>query len=255
MVSKKILSLDRAVTFLESLEETIISKLIDRIQFCLNPSVYESGKSGFSGESSSLFELRMRYQEETDALFGRYTVPEERPYNTGLPAPQRSMNAANSPFKIADFNTVNLTPKIIQAYLELLPRICSAGSDGEYLSAVGSDIYAIQTIATRIHYGSFYVAECKYTTSPDTYRKMIDAKDTASIEAALTRPEVEQRNIARVMQKTERLQNLNNPDFSEKKQNGLRIILSSEEVGNFYRDVIMPLTREGEVRYLMNRQR
>ena len=69
---------------LEGLEETIITKLIDRAQFKANLVAYEAGKSGFDGaENESLFDLRLRYHEEMDAYFGRFCVPEERPFTPG----------------------------------------------------------------------------------------------------------------------------------------------------------------------------
>jgi chorismate mutase len=80
------LSLNRIAAQLEGLEETIIHKLLDRAQFLSNDVVYRVGESGFEGEPhQSLFTLRLRYQEEMDAVFGRFCVPEERPYTQGLP--------------------------------------------------------------------------------------------------------------------------------------------------------------------------
>ena len=45
---------------LEGLEETIISKLIDRAQFHVNKIIYNPGASGFAGDTeASLFQIRL----------------------------------------------------------------------------------------------------------------------------------------------------------------------------------------------------
>ena len=87
-------SLDLALiaAYLEGLEETIIHRLIDRAQFKANPRAYEAGRSGFSdAHGESLYDLRLRFHEEMDAAFGRFKVPEERPYHRDLGEPRRSV--------------------------------------------------------------------------------------------------------------------------------------------------------------------
>ena len=84
------LNLSTIAAQLEGLEETIIQKLIDRAQFAANAAAYRPGESGFaSAGDKSLFDLRLRYQEEMDAAFGRFKVPEERPFHSDLPDPHR----------------------------------------------------------------------------------------------------------------------------------------------------------------------
>lgn len=248
MADAKTPDLSEIASILEGLEETIIQKLIDRVQFRLNASVYEPGRSGFENEpNSSLFYLRLRCQEEMDSLFGRFKVPEERPYHKKLPPARRSYTPGDSPLKIADYDLVNLTPRVIDSYLDLVPRICRNGYDGHYGSSAEHDVYAAQAIARRIHYGSFYVAESKYRADPKHYREMIEAEDRQGIMLALTRPEVELKIIRRVAEKVEKLQDTGSTR--------IRTPLPPEPVSEFYRDVIMPLTKEGEVLYLMNRRR
>jgi chorismate mutase len=141
---------------------------------------------------------------------------------------------------------VNLTPEIVDAYRDLVPKICRPGSDGNYGSSVEYDIFAVQALSRRIHYGSFYVAERKYRDEPDHYRNLIEKKDTVAVMSALTRPEVEEAIIRRVREKAETLQGYKSPS---------RVYLEPGAVSDFYRDIIMPLTRKGEVMYLMNRRR
>jgi chorismate mutase len=250
--------LKEAAAVLESLEEAIIRKLIDRVQFRLNARIYEPGKSGFPNEySASLFDVRLRYQEEMDSLFGRYTVPEERPCNRDLPPPRRNYGTPETGLRIDSFDLVNLMPQILRAYLALIPRICQPGSDGQYGSSVEHDVYALQTLGRRIHYGSFYVAECKYQADPGSYRDMIEAGNKAAIMSALTRPEVEANVIRRAREKAEQIQN-SDPRTGivpPPGGNGPRTILPPGAVSDFYRDTIIPLTKEGEILYLMNRRR
>lgn len=231
---------------LEALEETIISKLIERAQFRLNAPIYESGKSGFIGEEKrSLFQVRLWYHERMDAQFGRFCVPEERPFSQRLPSPNRTVNLPETPLCIEDVNAVNLTKQIITSYLDLVPRLCQEGDDGQYGSSVEHDVYAVQAISRRIHYGAFYVAESKYRKNPSDYQSAILARDTPALMSLLTRPEVEEKIIARVREKVRHAQATVNKE--------IRCIIDPEIVLQYYRDHIIPLTKEGEIRYLLNR--
>jgi chorismate mutase len=239
--------LNELTSFLESLEEAIIWRLIGRVQFRHNPEVYEAGNSGFANElSDSLFDVRLRYQERMDAVFSRYAVPEERPYSSKLPLAQRTVKALEITFPIGDYNLVNLMPEILQSYCDLLPKICRPGSDGNYGSSVEYDMFAVQALGRRIHYASFYVAERKYRDAPDFYRSLIEQGNTGDVMTALQRPEVEEIIFKRVAEKTRTLQGY---------KTSSRVYLEPEAVSAFFRDTVVPLTREGEVMYLMNRSK
>ncbi|MBN1522865.1 MAG: chorismate mutase [Spirochaetales bacterium] len=233
---------------LEGLEETIIYHLIERIQFCNNSAVYEAGKSGFEGEASrSLLDIRLMYHESMDARFGRFEVPEERPFNANLPHVMRKVNLPDYPIHLEDFDTVNLTNKIKQTYIAILPVICRSGDDGQYGSSVEHDVYTLQAISRRIHYGALFVAESKYITDPGRFDVLIDSNDTDKIMEALTRKEVEEKIIRRIREKVEIAQSKANRD--------IRILIDPETIVGFYRDTIIPLTKEGELLYLLNRKR
>ncbi|MFQ3619968.1 MAG: chorismate mutase [Spirochaetales bacterium] len=239
------LDLEEIAAVLEGLEETIIYKLIDRIQFKRNEAVYTPGKSGFPGETKSLFELRLQYQEEMDSLFGRFTVPEERPFTSPLPPAKRKRLDPNCPFPLQDFNVVNLTAQILADYLALLPRICPPGDDGHYGSSCEHDVYALQAISRRIHYGAFYVGEVKFQSNPTLFTTLLKQGDREALLKALTRKEVEQKILERVREKAVTIQaTIRTP---------VRTQLKAEVVSAFYRDTIIPLTKEGELRYLQQR--
>jgi chorismate mutase len=238
--------LEKITSLLEGLEETIIFKLIDRAQFRLNPAVYMPGQSGFAGAAQqSLFSLRLRSQEEMDARFGRFCVAEERPFCARLPRPRRTAALPPTGLCIEDINAVNLSGKILSTYLDLVPRICRKGDDGHYGSSVEHDVYALQAIARRIHYGALYVAESKFLHDRSRYTRLILEKDVKGLISLLTRPGVEDRIMVRIRDKV---------DFAQANVNRTsRHVIDSGVVFRFYRAAVIPLTKRGEVLYLLNR--
>ena len=231
---------------LESFEETIIFKLIDRAQYHVNCTIYEPGKSGFEGDTTkSLFELRLWYQERMDAEFGRFLVPEERPFCADLPFSKRSIPLAETGLGIADYTSINLSDDIKRSYQALLPCICRSGSDDHYGSSVEHDIYALQAIARRVHYGALYVAESKYQNDPQKYIALAKNGDHSGILAALTRTDVEEAILCRVRDKVAHAQNQVNQL--------IRHTINPEAIFTFYRETIIPLTKKGELTYLLLR--
>ncbi len=242
------LDLTTIAATLESLEETIIFKLIDRAQFALNACIYRSGESGFvPSTSESLFSLRMTHQERMDALFGRFMVPEERPFSLGLPAPMRTGILPDTGLHLDDMNAINVNHILLHDYTSFLPSLCGAGDDKQYGSSVEHDVYAIQAIARRIHYGSLYVAESKYQKDPAKYQTLIKANDESALWHKLTRADVEEAILVRIRNKAQSIQATIRTD--------LRIQISPELLVDFYRTVIIPLTKKGEIRYLMARRK
>jgi chorismate mutase len=238
--------LEKIAADLESLEETIIARLIDRAQFRRNRQAYLPGRSGFEGErKASLFAVRLRYQEEMDACFGRFCVPEERPFTGHLPSPRRRVHLPENCLKIDDYDRVNLTAPIQASYLELVEQICPPGDDAQYGSSVEHDVYAIQAISRRIHYGALYVAESKYRANPEAFDALLAAGDRSRLLARLTRAEVEARILDRVAGKVETLQ--------ASAAGGTRHRIDPAVVRNYYADWIIPLTKEGQIRYLQQR--
>lgn len=231
---------------LESYEETIISRLIDRAQFHADLRCYEPGHSGFSGETNrSLFDLRLHYQEKTDSLFGRFCVPEERPFTRGLEPPKRKVILPKVSLNIDDYNKVSVTDSVLESYLKLIPKLCPEGDDMQYGSCVEKDVYAVQAIARRIHYGALYVGESKYRSNPDLYSSLINKCDTEAIIELITRKDVEDQIIERIRIKTDKTQ--------ETVNRLIRNTIDPDTVAEFYLNVIIPLTKKGEVLYLMNR--
>jgi len=239
--------LDQIATHLEGLEETIIARLIDRAQFKGNRQAYQPGMSGFKGETElSLFALRLKFQEEMDACFGRFAVPEERPFNKNLPEAKRVVRLPENCLRLTDYNVVNLTDKILAGYLDLVPQICAPGDDAQYGSSVEHDVYAIQAISRRIHYGAMYVGETKFLSAPATFGKAVEAGDTRTLDTLLTRTAVEQRILQRVEEKVRLLQAAAKADT--------RVTIDPGVVRKYYAAYVIPLTKEGEILYLLNRE-
>ena len=243
------LDLTNIAARLEGLEETIIHRLIDRAQFAANSPAYARGESGFPDAGDrSLFEIRLRYQEEMDAAFGRFQVPEERPFHRDLPDALRSAQLrteVTDSLTIPNLESVNLTGDIASAYLELLPNLCPDEDDGHYGSSVEHDVLAIQALSRRIHFGALYVAESKYRSNRDQMNAWIEAEDRDALMAAITRPEVEERIHARVAEKVDYIQSSINTRIRRRIDPAVVLVL--------YRDTIIPLTKEGELRYLFGR--
>ncbi len=232
---------------LEGIEETIISKLIDRAQFCVNNQIYLPGKSGFNGETThSLFEIRMIQQEQMDARFGRFCAPEERPFTKELPLPQRQVRIPETGLKIESYDCISQVNHILASYLGLISQLCTPGDDGQYGSSVEHDVYAIQAIARRIHFGSLYIAENKYAGDTVGYSKLIKSGNIDAIMEKLTRKEVEEQIIERIREKTIAMQALTNKN--------VRNLIDPDMIADYYKKWIIPLTKKGEIAYLMNRQ-
>ena len=247
------LDLNLIAAHLEGLEETIIHRLIDRAQFAANPTAYAPGESGFSGAGEkSLFDLRLRYQEEMDATFGRYYVPEERPFHRDLPPSRRTVRLPESPLAIDDWDLVNVTPALAAGHLAFLSRLCAGApgmpdDDGQYGSSVEHDVLTIQAIARRVHFGALYVAESKYRGKPAEFDALVESGDRDGVADRITRPEVEQRILRRVADKVDYVQATINETVRRK--------IDSALVLDLYRDLIIPMTKEGELRYLFSRSR
>lgn len=243
------LNIETIAASLEGLEETIIFKLLDRAQFKLNTLAYESGQSGFTGDEGkeSLFELRLLYHERMDSVFGRFFIPEERPFCSGLPVPQRRPYVNTDNLHISDYNVLNMTKEIKKVYLSFLPSLCIAGDDNQYGSSVEHDVYALQALSRRIHFGAFYVAESKYQSNPALYDSLIKNKDTQGLLESLTRKTVEDTILQRVAHKIKQVQAHSNTQ--------IRRIIDPEDIVTIYRDYIIPLTKQGEIHYFLNREK
>jgi chorismate mutase len=129
----------------------------------------------------------------------------------------------------------------------MVPLFCEPGDDGHHGSSVEEDVYALQAISRRVHFGSLYAAESKFTADPEGFGMLIDAHDEQGLMDRLTRKDVEDRIIERIREKTEATQATVN--------RAIRRVINPDIIVQFYREIIIPITKKGQVLYLFNRKR
>ena len=231
---------------LEALEESIMYRFIDRAQFAWNPRAYEAGAESLQGaQDVSLFQARLQAQEELEARFGRYLVPEERPFTRNLPEAERTAASFHSALRTDDWNIVRQNDALCEAYLATLPELCEHRDDSHYGSSVEHDVSVLQAVSRRVHFGALYVAEAKFRRNTEAYRSAIRRGDATGIEDMLTRADVERAIIERISKKMLELQ--------AEVHTRVRRVVSPDVVVSFYRDTIIPRTKAGQVLYLLQR--
>ena len=107
---------------------------------------------------------------------------------------------------------------------------------------------AIQAIGRRIHYGALYVAESKYRSNPApcaAAAKAVTAGDQSALMNLITRAEVENQILRRVSEKVDYVQASLNPVARRR--------VDPQIVLRLYRDTIIPMTKKGEIAYLLAR--
>jgi chorismate mutase len=225
-------------------EETIIFALIERAQFRHNPPVYEAGRFGPATGGESLAGFLLRETECIHARMRRYTSPDEHPFFPELPAPiLPALGFSESPLRP---NRVNLNAALRQAYeQEIVPFICAAGDDAQYGSSSVCDVACLQALSRRVHYGKF-VAEGKYRDAPALYREPIRAGDRAALWTLITDAAVEARVLERVRLKAQTYGQDPNGEAGQSKIDPARLV-------DVYRRWIIPLTKEVQIEYLLQR--
>ncbi len=89
--------------------------------------------------------------------------------------------------------SININDRVRTLYLDhILPNITQSGDDGNYGSSVTHDVWALQALSKRIHYGKF-VAEAKFLAQPEAYSALIQAQDAEGIMELLTDVAVEKK--------------------------------------------------------------
>ncbi|KAI3317416.1 chorismate mutase [Xylariaceae sp. AK1471] len=236
------------------LEDTITFHLIERVQFPLNRNIYKPGAVDLgSDQNLSFMDWYLREQEKLQSLIRRYEAPDEYPfYPDALQAPL--LKPLEYP-KILHPNTVNVNEQIKKFYVEkFLPAVCpdfgrdeGGESDENYGSSATCDITCLQAISRRIHFGKF-VAESKFQSDPEKYTRMIKAGDRDGIGESITNAAVEKQVLARLGLKARTY----GTDPSSSNTDGAGKI-NADAVVSMYRDFVIPITKEVEVEYLMQR--
>ncbi|KZV73744.1 chorismate mutase [Peniophora sp. CONT] len=267
------LSLDHIRSVLTRLEDTIIFGLIERAQFAHNPRIYQRGafpelvNISFQG---SWLEWFLKETESFHAKARRYTSPDEYPFTPVSELPQPVLPALAYP-PLLHPNRVNANSSILAFYTRsIVPRITAGATralaaskrakgivgedeqedDGNYGSAATLDIEVLQAMSKRVHYGKF-VSESKFVADPAAFIPHIRSRNTEALEGLITKPEVEARLLQRLRKKAQ----MYAQDFASDGE-----VLASgkgkidvDGVVDLYESYIIPLTKEVEVDYLLQR--
>lgn len=239
-----LLNLGSLRQILPRIEGTLLFAFAERARFAHNRIIYRQGAFPDLDPELSLCGHLLRETERTHARMGRYTCPDENPFNKELPGPRcRHGGSGHNPLVP---NRVNINDRILDDYVQLIvPLLCRSGDDLQYGSSAFCDILVLQTVSRRIHYGKF-VAESKYRSDPEKFNRLIADGARKALEQAITHAEVEQAVIERVRNRaTVCLGELNGPDNP--------LLPDPETLAGIYRDWIIPLNKTVQVEYLAQR--
>jgi chorismate mutase len=233
---------------LEALEETIIFRFLDRVQYKQNSAVYSTNKILFPilGKNTSLLDCMHKSIERIYAGLGRFTIAEEKPFfENEILSEKQNVVKKREFFDENIIEKINLTAKIKKHYMDFVNVFCENGDDGEYGSTAEMDIAVLVEVSKRIHYGSFYVAESKFLSNPQNYIDAVKKNDENAVKEMLTRCEIEKKIVSRTKEKCEKIQSAYTSKF--------RKTIDAKFIGNFYENTIIPLTKIGETEYLFKR--
>jgi chorismate mutase len=185
------------------LEDTITFHLIERVQFPLNKTVYESGAIKIPGSDLSLLDWILREQERLHSLVRRYESPDEYAFFPDVLQPAILQPLKYPAAGALHPNDVNVNAELKRSYVEnVLPAACAlreerAEQQENYGSAATADMLCLQALSRRVHFGKF-VAEAKFRQETERFVALIKAKDKAGIDEAITDVKVERKVLERL---------------------------------------------------------
>ncbi|TVY47650.1 Chorismate mutase [Lachnellula occidentalis] len=250
--ASKALDLSNIRFQLVRLEDTITFHLIERVQFPLNPTIYSAGALKIPNSDLSFLDWTLREREKLDSRIRRFQSPDEYPFFPDALEPP-ILQPLHYP-QILHTNNVNVNAKIKDFYIaHFLPAACAdfgrqdrGETEENYGSAATADINCLQALSRRIHFGKF-VAESKFQTEKERFTELIRKEDRDGIGAAITNAAVEVKVLERLRLKARTY----GTDPSSGTEGGGKI--NVEAVVAMYKDFVIPLTKEVEVEYLMQR--
>ncbi|KAH8894089.1 chorismate mutase [Thozetella sp. PMI_491] len=237
------------------LEDTITFHLIERVQFPWNKNIYTAGAVDIPNSDLSFMDWYLREQEKLQSLIRRFESPDEYPFfPDGLQKP--IIKALEYP-PILYPNDVNVNDRIKKFYTEkFLPAVCpNFGRDDRgvsqenYGSTATCDIACLQALSRRIHFGKF-VAESKFRSETEKFTALIKAEDREGLGDAITNKAVEKKVLERLRLKA--LTYGRDPSVPADQDDAPGKI-NVDAVVSMYEDFVIPLTKDVEVEYLMQR--
>ncbi|KAG1715724.1 hypothetical protein ID866_1440 [Astraeus odoratus] len=278
MLVRDPLSLERIRSILVRLEDTIIFGLIERAQFAHNAKIYirdafpSLKEKGIKGSWLEWFLKEIETFHAFRTGFSDDCSPDEYPFTSDLPEPLLPPlqfpgilypNTINANASILSFYTRSIVPRITwRATIALSALKRSNGitgddegeDDGNYGSAATIDVEILQAISKRVHYGKF-VSESKFRDDPAAFIPHIRNRDRVALEALITKPEVERKLLLRLRKKAATYAQEFSADgevIASSQLNG-HAKIDVDGVVELYENYIIPLTREVEVDYLLQR--
>ena len=176
--------------------------------------------------------------ENIHSISGRYDSFDERPYFKGLDNPLVIRNYNNyKTDKLLEFSKkINFSPWIKIGYLNYIDELCTEGDDKNYGDSILSDIFNLQAISKRIHYG-ILVMDFKYNENKDNYDKLLCKNDQTGIINALKNLEIEENILNRIKEKSIK--------------NGFD---KPEKIVKFFKNIIIPMTIQIELEYIWKKK-
>ncbi|KAL0795561.1 hypothetical protein Bca101_066938 [Brassica carinata] len=188
------------------------------LRVCYNPDTYDEDAFAMEGFQGSLVEFMARETEQLHAKVDRYKSPDEHPF-----FPQCLPEPILPPIQYAQVlhhcaDPININKKIL---------------------------------SKRIHFGKFF-AEAKFRENPATYEPAIREQDPTQLLRLLTYETVEQAIKKRVEIKAHIFGQdvtINDQETGADPSYKINPIL----VAKLYGEIIMPLTKEIQIEYLLRR--
>lgn len=210
----------------------------------------------------------LREQERLHSLVRRYQSPDEYPFFPD--ALQKPILKPLSYPKILHDNDVNVNKQLKECYIEhVLPAACAkfgreerGDAQENYGSAAVCDVNCLQALSRRIHFGKF-VAEAKFRKETEKFVALIKAEDRKGIDEAITDSKVEKKVLERLRLKAKTYGT--DPDIASQDPGKINVeaVVAMYKVSDFIavntvlltyiKDYVIPLTKEVEVEYLMQR--
>eukprot|EP00439_Symbiodinium_sp_Y106_P057565 s766_g8.t1 len=259
------LDLNNIRSVLQRMEDSIIFSLIERSQYRVNKAVYQADHPQLgafrqhqlkaAGSNGCLGDWFIYQTECLHSQVRRYLHPTEFSFFGPLPEPSLGGQSRSKAEPV--LAPVPAEAKVNQRLLELyrtkmIPSLCEEGDDGNHGSTAVQDVHVLQTMSTRIYFGLF-VAESKFRSEKAKATALIEAKDAEGLTAFITKPEVEARNVQRVIVKAKTFsQNIAGAQGSSDAEPATYKV-NAEYIGKLFQEYIMPLTKDVEVAYLLSR--
>lgn len=94
---------------------------------------------------------------------------------------------------------------------------------------------------------------CRFREKPEEYKKLIEARDEEGLMALLTNAAVEERVLQRVRNKAATFAQEIEAAGGSTAAEGPQLKVDPDVVHRLYKDFVIPLTKEAEVAYLLQR--